>query len=122
MGDRLTRSTRLLSAYYYAFEPTGDDLIDDMLEAVAMAGKGAHHTEAWGEHGYDEAIQLAANKAAKERRAADLSSEEVEALRTAYSIVDRILRSEAAEHFGDDYVTRLTAALSTLARLTKETL
>ena len=39
-----------------------------ILEAVALAGKGAHHTEDWGEHGYVEAIQLAANKAASELR------------------------------------------------------
>jgi DUF1365 family protein len=30
---------RYMRAYYHTFEPTGDDKIDAILEAVAMAGK-----------------------------------------------------------------------------------
>lgn len=36
-----------LDAYYYSFEPTGVQVIDDLLHAIAWAGKAAHHTEAW---------------------------------------------------------------------------
>ena len=45
-----------MDAYYYSFTPTGVALIDSILSAVAVAGKGAHHTETWDEtvyyHGY----------------------------------------------------------------------
>jgi len=58
-----------LEAYYYGFEPTGNSLIDEILQAVAIAGKGYHHTEDWNnfEEGRltpSDVIQHAANKAA----------------------------------------------------------
>ena len=37
-----------MDAYYYGFERTGVGFIDAILSAVAIAGKGAHHTESWG--------------------------------------------------------------------------
>lgn len=61
-----------MSAYYYSFQPTGCEPVDKILSAVAMAGKGFHHTEHWAENwGNDvptcvERIQEAANNAAKE--------------------------------------------------------
>ena len=36
-------------AYYFGFEPTGIGPVDAILSAVAVAGKGSHHTESWGE-------------------------------------------------------------------------
>ena len=36
-----------LDAYYYGFDPTGDEDIDRILSAVACAGKAYHHTESW---------------------------------------------------------------------------
>lgn len=53
------------SAYYYTFESTGCAEIDEILRQVAIAGKGAHHTEDWNEYGYIARIQDAANKAAE---------------------------------------------------------
>ena len=38
-----------MDAYYYGFERTGVGFIDAILSAVAIAGKGAHHTESWGD-------------------------------------------------------------------------
>lgn len=38
-----------MDAYYYGFERTGVGFIDAILSAVAMAGKGSHHTQSWGE-------------------------------------------------------------------------
>ena len=52
-----------MNAYYYSFEPTGLECIDKILEAVARAGKGAHHTEDWEDFGYIDKIQEAANEA-----------------------------------------------------------
>ena len=76
-----------MDAYYYGFEPTGDEQIDRILSAVACAGKAFHHTESWGEemtygtpNGAPEAflrgktpvewIQNAANDAARDRMSA----------------------------------------------------
>lgn len=38
---------RRMEAYYYGFNPTGDDVIDTILSAVACAGKACHHTDEW---------------------------------------------------------------------------
>lgn len=38
-----------MDAYYYGFDRTGVDEIDAVLSAVAIAGKGSHHTESWGD-------------------------------------------------------------------------
>jgi hypothetical protein len=62
-------SHRYLSAYYYSFEATGCDAVDAILEAVARAGKGYHHTDSWSEPdgdgvSYVDKIQNAAKDAA----------------------------------------------------------
>ncbi len=36
-----------MEAYYYEFDRTGIAAIDAILSAVAVAGKGAHHTQDW---------------------------------------------------------------------------
>lgn len=54
-----------LNSYYFDFEPTGVDAIDEILAAVANAGSGAHNTSDWNDMGYDKDIQEAANKAAE---------------------------------------------------------
>lgn len=64
-----------MSAYYYSFRPTGVPEIDNILNAIAWAGKAFHHTEHWTEEisPYPECegesccdwIQNAADKAAK---------------------------------------------------------
>lgn len=55
-----------MEAYYYAFDATGCEPIDRVLSAVAIAGKCAHHTESWNEHGCVDEIQREAVNAAKE--------------------------------------------------------
>lgn len=64
-------TSRNLCAYYYSFEPTGCDLIDSVLESVANAGSGYHHTEDWREE-YDDGSSPLSNmqKAAEEAAAA----------------------------------------------------
>lgn len=66
-----------MQGYYIGFDKTGNDLIDQILSAVAYAAKGAHKTEAWShelEYGYGPVpadktfewlIQEAANDAAE---------------------------------------------------------
>jgi len=62
-----------LCAYYYSFEPTGNEDIDSILEAVASAGKSFHNTEDWTDShewlpdgmSVADKIQEAANRAAK---------------------------------------------------------
>ena len=62
-----------LQAYYYGFDRTGVKVIDSILSAVAMAGKGYHNTDCWSDvcdflgFSYTELIQEMANRAAKER-------------------------------------------------------
>jgi len=36
-----------LSAYYYTFVPTGDEDVDNLLAAIAAAGKAFHSTSDW---------------------------------------------------------------------------
>ena len=43
----MEKQPRRLDSYYFSFEPTGCDPVDAILEAVARAGKGYHHTESW---------------------------------------------------------------------------
>lgn len=38
-----------MDAYYYGFTRTGFEPVDAILSAVAVAGKGSHHTESWGD-------------------------------------------------------------------------
>lgn len=38
-----------MDAYYYGLERTGVGFIDGILSAVAVAGKGSHHTQSWNE-------------------------------------------------------------------------
>lgn len=83
-----------MEGYYIGFDKTGNDLIDQILSAVAYAAKGAHSTDAWGyESDYDYGplpagktfewlIQEAANDAA-ERLTAASADEEREALAQA---------------------------------------
>lgn len=65
----LGRGDRMLSSYYFDFDPTGDERIDLILGAVAAAGKSYHSTEMWNEDDFDdgytliELIQAAANDA-----------------------------------------------------------
>jgi hypothetical protein len=64
-----------MDAYYFGFSATGVREIDEILSAVACAGKAYHHTERWndadeGEWSYAELIQHAATRAAA--RIADL--------------------------------------------------
>ena len=59
-----------MSSYYYSFQPTGCIHIDQILSAVAVAGKRFHHTEYWedtdeGVPSCIDEIQKAANEAAQ---------------------------------------------------------
>lgn len=73
MAERIrSRGTRMLEGYYIHFEPTGNDAIDLVLGAVALAGRSYHSTESWSDiseyddHDYSltDLIQRAANSAA----------------------------------------------------------
>lgn len=45
--DAVLPNDARMDAYYYGFERTGVGFIDAVLSAVAIAGKGSHHTESW---------------------------------------------------------------------------
>lgn len=64
------QTARHLNGYYYGFTSTGNDAVDAILEAVAIAGHGSHHTDGWNDNdgdgpSYAERIQHAANEAAR---------------------------------------------------------
>ena len=40
---------RRMDAYYYDFDETGCDSVDNILSAVACAGEAYHHTSDWNE-------------------------------------------------------------------------
>jgi len=68
--DPMARGAHRLDAYYYGFSATGHAAIDNILAAVAAAGKSYHDTSGWVErpHGQSEnpveAIQRMADAAA----------------------------------------------------------
>jgi len=78
-------TARNLCAYYYSFEPTGCDLIDSVLESVANAGSGYHHTEDWREE-YDDGSSPLSNM----QKAADVAAAEVKSLITALNEILRV--------------------------------
>ncbi len=71
MSDKLR-----MNAYYYHFDETGVRVIDEILSAVACAGKAYHHTDMWDDKPDFEGkkpscvdnIQNAANRAANHFR------------------------------------------------------
>ena len=81
----MTDKTKLrMDAYYYGFEETGDRAIDELLSAIAHAGKAYHNTEGWNDELYSDYsehyphlqgetvtdwIQNAANRAANKKPA-----------------------------------------------------
>lgn len=84
--DPLPEGSRM-DAYYFGFNPTGVGAIDAILSAVAIAGKGAHHTENWNDDGsgyYSDRPGLAPNTGVEEGSAATLI--ELTAVRSAARI------------------------------------
>ena len=93
---------RRMNAYYYSFEETGCDPIDDVLEAVARAGKAYHHTAQWsypdfglkpGEVCEAEKIQNAANASTQfinESLAAARAQGRTEGLEEAANVADDV--------------------------------
>lgn len=86
---------RRLTAYYFSLDATGSPTIDAILSAVAIAGKGCHHTNGWTERdewarwgegrSLVDVIQAAADNAAAERDALaewrDYSEAEIDSLK-----------------------------------------
>lgn len=57
---------RRIESEYFSFTATGVSAVDDVLEAVAQAGKSYHHTQSWSDNDYGpscaEQIQAAADR------------------------------------------------------------
>lgn len=70
-----------LDAYYYSFDPTGHDLVDELLSALAWAGKRYHYTGDWNNPAGDdepssiEEIQAAAHRIAARLRELEATGE-----------------------------------------------
>jgi hypothetical protein len=70
-----------MHAYYYGFEATGVGIVDEILSAVAQAGKSYHNTVSWADEdewtkpSHEQRIQQAADNAADRIRAAIAGAE-----------------------------------------------
>lgn len=98
----VTQADLMMRAYYFGFSMTGVREVDEVLSAVACAGKGYHHTESWadsnddGEPSYAELIQEAA-----ERAAAVVNSLRGERARIRRELLARIEQDTAPIVWGD---------------------
>ncbi|GGD11756.1 hypothetical protein [Aureimonas glaciei] len=102
MSDNTEAPKLFMNAYYFGFNETGCRPVDEILSAVAQAGKGYHHTEDWTTplHGtntsYADMIQEAANRAANSLAAPpSLEAVKAEARREALEEAAKV-----AERFG----------------------
>lgn len=50
--------TLRMRAYYYGFKETGVREVDELLSAVAIAGKAFHSTDQWQDEVYDEEFSV----------------------------------------------------------------
>jgi len=80
------------SAYYYSFDSTGNELVDNILKAVAGAGASYHNTEDWNEE-YEnsasavECIQTVANESAEKLCAEAKAEREIPSLELIIKII-----------------------------------
>lgn len=83
----MTSDDLQMNAYYFDFQPTGVRAIDEILSAVAVAGKRFHYTEAWADRddgpSHADLIQEAANKAAAAKTEDQMAGEILRAMRSA---------------------------------------
>lgn len=80
--------------YYICFDATGVEAIDAILESLAAAGKGYHHTEEWTEAGYTERIYKAADAAANRIRELESSLQAMETSLKSQIEISNTLRRE----------------------------
>lgn len=110
-GVKRGDGTWFMSAYWFAFDETGEDAIDAVLSSVAWAGKSYHSTEHWSDDREDapshtEQIQAAANAAAAEIAKLRAELEEARAMpamlrdRFAISVASGELSSQSREWGG----------------------
>lgn len=94
-----------MDAYYYGFDATGCAEVDEILSAVAWAGRMYHHTDQWTDDDPSEVdrIQVAANDCAAAlsaaetaRAAAEARATQVEAERDGYRDAQERACAEAA--------------------------
>jgi hypothetical protein len=95
-----------MNAYYFGFAETGCRVVDEILSAVACAGKGYHHTEEWSGNECDDlrlsfptkgksyvlVIQDAASVAANRIAALEQENAQLRAENQEYALNDTILR------------------------------
>lgn len=95
LASRRADPSKRFYGYYISFSATGVESVDDILGAVAMAGKGCHHTGDWSGYGYTEVIQEQAVIAAAEIARLRARVEELEgALRPILAEYDNTLECE----------------------------
>ena len=86
-----------LHAYYYGFDATGVEAIDNIVSAVACAGKAFHHTEGWTEEAepYQDSHRGSCPTAWIQNAAID-AADEVVRLRRVAQAAERFLEADDA--------------------------
>lgn len=103
-----------MQAYYYGFEPTGVGPVDAILSAVAVAGKGLHSTEDWGDdqqgtaHWLMKRPGITPGESAEEmiQNTAKTSAETIEALAVVVRERDKMLSKISAAVAAGSYSNR----------------
>ena len=106
-----------MDAYYYGFSPTGLDVIDRILSAVACAGEGYHHTEDWNQecsirHDYQRGTSPAEIIHNAAIDSANLIRTAVEAMitREAALVAENEALKDERDQLNSDYLTAINAA------------
>lgn len=105
-AEKTAEAPLRMRAYYYGFDPTGSRAIDEVLSAVAVAGKSYHHTEDWNNAKPDQKscvdnIQDAAARAAAELARLKASNEELLAALIRMEEADRAFVAGETYNFSD---------------------
>lgn len=91
MSDKYRR----YDAYYYGFNPTEEDSVNKILSAVAIAGKGYHHTDGWTEEKDDYSDYTGGSYAGWIENSAKECAREITKLKKALEVATKAITVSA---------------------------
>lgn len=109
-------SDREMCAYCYAFESTSVASVDDVLGAVAGAGRSFHHTDSWGE---PQSWLDGDSCADRIQRAAIAAADEIRGLRLALveACALAVERADVAGRPDDEVAIAVRARIAALRKI-----
>lgn len=87
----MSEKYRRYDAYYYGFNPTEEDSVNKILSAVAIAGKGYHHTDGWTEEKDDYSDYTGGSYAGWIENSAKECAREITKLKKALKIANEAI-------------------------------